>query len=110
MSGVEGYVESAASGLVAGIAAAARARGEDPEIFPEETAIGALSRYISGSDPAAYAPTNIAFGLLPELPQVIRDKTRRRLALAQRALDSLERFRPRVEATLGEPPRQAASS
>jgi methylenetetrahydrofolate--tRNA-(uracil-5-)-methyltransferase len=110
MSGVEGYVESAASGLVAGIAAAARARGEAPEAFPPETAMGALARYISGSDPGGYAPTNIAFGLLPELPLVVRDKTRRRLALAHRALDSLERFRPRVENLAGELPRRAASS
>ncbi|HVQ29582.1 MAG TPA: methylenetetrahydrofolate--tRNA-(uracil(54)-C(5))-methyltransferase (FADH(2)-oxidizing) TrmFO, partial [Vicinamibacteria bacterium] len=92
MSGVEGYVESAASGLVAGLAAAARARGEEPRAFPDETALGALSRYISESDAKAYAPTNIAFGLLPELPTKIRDRSRRRLALAQRALDRLGEF------------------
>jgi methylenetetrahydrofolate--tRNA-(uracil-5-)-methyltransferase len=92
MSGVEGYVESAASGLVAGLAAGARARGEEPLAFPAETALGALSRYISESDPKAYAPTNIAFGLLPELPAQIRDRARRRLALAHRALDSLGEF------------------
>jgi methylenetetrahydrofolate--tRNA-(uracil-5-)-methyltransferase len=110
MSGVEGYVESAASGLVAGIAAAARARGEAPLAFPPETALGALGRYISEAPARAYAPTNIAFGLLPELPAVIRDKGRRRLALAHRALDALERFRPRVEQDLAAPPRAAASA
>lgn len=93
MSGVEGYVESAASGLLAGIGAAHRVRGQAPPTFPEDTALGALGRYISRSDPAHYQPTNIAFGLLPELPQRIRDKARRRLALARRALESLERFR-----------------
>lgn len=93
MSGVEGYVESAASGLVAGLAAAFRARGLEPVAFPEETALGALGRYIARSDPRHYQPTNIAFGLLPELPRPIRDRARRRLALAERALLRLERFR-----------------
>ena len=97
MSGVEGYVESAASGLVAGIGAAHRARGLEPPAFPEDTALGALGRYIARSDPEHYQPTNIAFGLLPELPQRIRDKARRRTALAHRALASLEAFRARLE-------------
>lgn len=101
MSGVEGYVESAASGLIAGVSAAFRARGLDPLPFPEDTALGALGRYIARSDPADYQPTNVAFGLLPELPQKIRDKARRRLVLAHRALKSLEEFRPRIEAPGG---------
>jgi methylenetetrahydrofolate--tRNA-(uracil-5-)-methyltransferase len=101
MSGVEGYVESAASGLLAGIGAAQRARGQAPPVFPEDTALGALGRYIARSDPAHYQPTNIAFGLLPELPMRIRDKARRRLALAQRALDSLDRFRVGLDAPAG---------
>jgi len=92
MSGVEGYVESAASGLLAGIGAARCARGERPLAFPEDTALGALGRYISRSDPANYQPTNIAFGLLPELTTRVRDKAQKRLALAHRALDSLKRF------------------
>ena len=82
MSGVEGYVESAASGLIAGVSAAARAAGQEPLTFPEETALGALGRYIAKSDPKNYQPTNIAFGLLPELPQRIRDKSLKRRALA----------------------------
>jgi methylenetetrahydrofolate--tRNA-(uracil-5-)-methyltransferase len=93
MSGVEGYVESAASGLIAGLGAALRARGEEPVAFPEDTALGGLGRYIARSDPANYQPTNIAFGLLPELTHRIRDKARKRLALSSRALESLERFR-----------------
>ena len=93
MSGVEGYVESAASGLIAGLGAALRARGEEPVGFPEDTALGCLGRYIARSDPTNYQPTNIAFGLLPELPHRIRDKARKRLALSSRALESLERFR-----------------
>ena len=93
MSGVEGYVESAASGLIAGLGAALRARGEEPVGFPEDTALGGLGRYIARSDPTNYQPTNIAFGLLPELTHRIRDKARKRLALSSRALESLERFR-----------------
>jgi len=97
MSGVEGYVESAASGLLAGIGAAFRVRGEEPPAFPPETALGALGNYIARSNPAHYQPTNIAFGLLPDLPQRIRDKARKRLAMSHRALDSLERLRARLE-------------
>jgi methylenetetrahydrofolate--tRNA-(uracil-5-)-methyltransferase len=93
MSGVEGYVESAASGLVAGIAAAFRAHGGEPPAFPEDTAIGALCRYVARADAKHYQPTNVAFGLLPELPHRVRDKAKRRLALAERALASLDRFR-----------------
>ena len=96
MSGVEGYVESAASGLLAGVGAAFRARGEEPVGFPEDTALGALGRYIARSDPKHYQPTNIAFGLLPDLPQRIRDKARKRMALAERALGSLEQFQTRL--------------
>jgi methylenetetrahydrofolate--tRNA-(uracil-5-)-methyltransferase len=97
MSGVEGYVESAASGLIAGLGAALRAQGEEPVGFPEDTALGGLGRYIARSDPANYQPTNIAFGLLPELPFRVRDKARKRLALSARALESLERFKAALE-------------
>jgi len=98
MSGVEGYVESAASGLLAGLGAAARAGGEGPVAFPEDTALGALGRYIARSNPEHYQPTNITFGILPDLGTKIRDKSKRRLAISARALQSLEAFRPRVEA------------
>jgi methylenetetrahydrofolate--tRNA-(uracil-5-)-methyltransferase len=103
MSGVEGYVESAASGLLAGIGAALRARGSEPVAFPEDTALGALGRYIARSDPRHYQPTNIAFGILPELPQRIRDKARRRLAMSERALASLAAFQARLGARDAEP-------
>jgi methylenetetrahydrofolate--tRNA-(uracil-5-)-methyltransferase len=96
MSGVEGYVESAASGLVAGIGAACRVRGRVPLVFPPETAHGALGRYISESDPEGYQPTNIAFGLLPEIFTAVRDRSRRRRALAERALLALESVLPRL--------------
>ncbi len=96
MSGVEGYIESAASGLLAGIGAAFRARSAAPIAFPEDTALGALGRYIAHSDPEHYQPTNIAFGLLPELDTRVRDKAKRRMALAERALRSLDAFRLRL--------------
>ena len=96
MSGVEGYVESAASGIVAGIGASFRAHGRQPTAFPEDTALGALGRYIARSDSEGYQPANIAFGLLPDLERRVRDKKRRRVALARRALESLERFRSRL--------------
>jgi methylenetetrahydrofolate--tRNA-(uracil-5-)-methyltransferase len=98
MSGVEGYVESAASGLIAGVSAAFRAGSLEPLPFPEQTALGALGRYIARSAPDDYQPTNIAFGLLPEPDQRIRDKARKRLVLAHRALKSLEDFRARIDA------------
>jgi methylenetetrahydrofolate--tRNA-(uracil-5-)-methyltransferase len=107
MSGVEGYVESAASGLLAGTAAAFRARGEEPPVFPEDTALGALGRYIARSDPEHYQPTNIAFGLLPDLPQRVRDKAKKRLAMAHRALASLARFQPQLMEPAAEAPAAA---
>jgi methylenetetrahydrofolate--tRNA-(uracil-5-)-methyltransferase len=110
MSGVEGYVESAASGLLAGIGAALRARGEAPVAFPEDTALGALGRYIARSDPERYQPTNIAFGLLPELPRRVRDKAQRRLELSRRALESLERFRPLLAEREGRRPASDAAA
>src|SRR6187401_1515643 len=65
VSGVEGYVESAASGLIAGRNAAAIARGEEPRVPPRTTAIGALAYYVSHADPRNYQPTNITFGIMP---------------------------------------------
>ena len=109
MSGVEGYVESAASGLLAGIAASFRAQEREPLELPETTALGALGRYIARSDPAHYQPTNIAFGLLPELPRPIKDRAKRRLALAHRALASLARFEERLGGS-GDLPREAAAA
>ena len=92
ISGVEGYLESAASGLVAGINAARLAEGLPALMFPATTALGALGRYISGSEPRNYQPTNIAFGLLPPLAQVIRDKRKKKEALVARALRDQQEF------------------
>ncbi len=92
ISGVEGYLESAASGLISGINAARLAREMPPLIFPATTGLGALSRYISSADATNYQPTNIAFGLMPPLAHEIRDKRQRKAALVRRALDDLEAF------------------
>ena len=90
ISGVEGYLESAASGLIAGINAARLADQQAPIIFPATTALGALTHYISTADSTNYQPTNIAFGLLPPLRETIRDKRARKAAQVKRALEDLE--------------------
>ncbi|RDV82437.1 FADH(2)-oxidizing methylenetetrahydrofolate--tRNA-(uracil(54)-C(5))-methyltransferase TrmFO [Ammonifex thiophilus] len=92
ITGVEGYVESAAAGLVAGINAARLARGEKPLVFPPETAHGALLNYITTADPRHFQPMNVNYGLFPPLEHKVRDKRRRRLLLAERALAVLEEF------------------
>jgi len=93
MSGVEGYVESAASGLLAGRNAAALSVGGEPDAPPRSTAIGALAYYASHADPAHYEPTNITFGIMEPLPRPPRGKMDRKLAMANRALDDLARWR-----------------
>jgi len=90
LSGVEGYVESAASGLTAGINATALAQGREPLTFPRTTAIGALAHYVSHADPLNYQPTNIAYGLIPSLDEPARGRRARRQALARRALTDLK--------------------
>jgi methylenetetrahydrofolate--tRNA-(uracil-5-)-methyltransferase len=90
MSGVEGYVESAASGLIAGRNAAALALGEQPSAPPRTTAIGALGYYAANADPKHYVPSNIAFGLIPPLAQRVRSKKDRNTAISERALKDLQ--------------------
>jgi methylenetetrahydrofolate--tRNA-(uracil-5-)-methyltransferase len=92
VSGVEGYVESAASGLIAGRNAAALARGEAPQAPPRNTAIGSLAHYVSHADPANYQPTNITHGIMPPLDNPPRDKMKKKLLIAERALADLERW------------------
>jgi methylenetetrahydrofolate--tRNA-(uracil-5-)-methyltransferase len=90
MSGVEGYVESAASGLLAGLNAAAMALGRALVPAPRATAIGALAYYVSHADPAHYEPSNITFGIMPPLEKPPRGKMERKLALSNRALRALD--------------------
>ncbi|GAB9261025.1 FADH(2)-oxidizing methylenetetrahydrofolate--tRNA-(uracil(54)-C(5))-methyltransferase TrmFO [Lactobacillus sp. AN1001] len=93
MTGVEGYVESAASGLYAGINAALIAQGKEPVVFPEETMMGAMAHYITHASPKHFQPINANFGIIPRLEKRIREKRERNLALSQRALAVLEEFK-----------------
>jgi len=96
ISGVEGYVESAASGLIAGRNAAALARGESPRVPPRTTAIGALAFYVSHADPRHYQPTNITFGIIPPLEEPggrrRLGRVESKLAISARALTDLDRW------------------
>ena len=92
ISGVEGYVESIATGLVAGMAAAARVHGEPPRVFPRETAIGSLCHYVSHADARHYQPANIAFDLFPPLDPNPRDRKERQTAVCKLALEKLDEF------------------
>jgi methylenetetrahydrofolate--tRNA-(uracil-5-)-methyltransferase len=92
MTGVEGYVESAASGLVAGINAARLVLGQDLIVFPPETAIGSMAHYITTANPAHFQPMNANFGLFAPLDESIKDKKRRNERYAQRALDTIQNF------------------
>jgi methylenetetrahydrofolate--tRNA-(uracil-5-)-methyltransferase len=95
ISGVEGYVESAASGLIAGRNAAALVRGEEPRVPPRTTAIGALAYYVSNADPHGYQPTNITFGIMPPPDQTSGrrlKKEERKTATSARALAALDEW------------------
>lgn len=92
MTGVEGYVESAASGLIAGINAARVALGEEPHAFPEETAMGSMAKYITTANAAHFQPMNANFGLFPELPIKIKGKQERNLQHGKRALETIQNF------------------
>lgn len=96
LCGVEGYVESIATGLLAGRFAAALACGEPPRPLPRQTALGSLCAYVSGADPRDYQPANITFDLLPPLDEITRrlrhDKRARRQAVCRRALEALDEY------------------
>ncbi len=93
ISGVEGYVESIATGLVAGRAAAALALGGSARVFPRETALGSLCAYVSGADASNYQPANITFDLLPKLADPPRDRKRRYAQVCAQALAALDEYR-----------------
>lgn len=89
ITGVEGYMESAASGIMAGINAVRRAEGREPLVLSEYNMIGALSQYISDESVTDFQPMGANFGILPPIEPKIRDKRERYMALAQRALEKL---------------------
>jgi methylenetetrahydrofolate--tRNA-(uracil-5-)-methyltransferase len=97
ISGVEGYVESIATGLMAGMHAAALAVGESPRALPRATALGSLCHYVSAADPKDYQPANITFDLLPQLDEadrqrLRRDKKARHALVCQRALEAFAAY------------------
>ncbi len=90
ITGVEGYVESAASGLLAGAELARRVLGQPPIDFPRETALGALGYYVSDTSVTDFQPMNINFGIIPPLGYRVKGKRNKNAALAQRSLSALE--------------------
>jgi methylenetetrahydrofolate--tRNA-(uracil-5-)-methyltransferase len=93
ITGVEGYVESTASGLVAGINAYADAYGKKPVIFPRTTAIGALANYISTSSIGDFQPININFGIIEQPENRVRNKRERYISISKRALELIDSFK-----------------
>jgi len=101
LSGVEGYMESAMSGMIAGLSMAARLAKKDFAALPNTTIMGALSAYIS-TENGDFQPMNANFGILPPLEKRIRDKTARKNAYAERAIKDIEAYATRYECTLKE--------
>jgi methylenetetrahydrofolate--tRNA-(uracil-5-)-methyltransferase len=97
LTGVEGYLESAATGLLAGINAVRPTRGQSPCSPPPTTMLGALLRYLTQADPATFQPINANFGLLPPLSQVVRDRRERNHLLVARALADFRAWQQNVE-------------
>ena len=90
MTGVEGYVESAASGYLAAVAMAAKVQGKQPPEFPGVTAIGALGRYVSDESIVSFQPMNINFSIIDPLEKRIRKKAEKNLAIAHRSLEVID--------------------
>jgi len=93
MTGVEGYVESAASGLLAGLNAGRLARGLEPLVLPTDTTLGSMASYITTADFKHFQPMNANFGLFPPLEKRMKSKKDKNEAIANRALASLEQFK-----------------
>ena len=108
LTGVEGYTESAATGILAGINLARLLAGEEPLLPPPTTLLGALYRYVHSADPEHFQPMNANFGLLEPLELVVKDKQRKRELLVERALADMERFAARIRAPRGVAPGSAA--
>ena len=100
ITGVEGYTESVATGLLAGLNAVRLIRHTDLLVPPPSTALGALVQYIASSTAQPFQPMNINFGLLPELPHRIRGKGERRRQMVQRALTAADQWRAELSAFL----------
>ena len=94
MTGVEGYVESTASGYLAAVAMAFKVQGKEPPVFPRETAIGALGHYISNPNAVNFQPMNVNFGILAPLEYRVKGKANKNLAIAHRALEIVDGMLP----------------
>ena len=90
MTGVEGYVESAASGMLVGIETAARVLGMEPVDFPQETAIGALSLYVSGGSVGDFQPMNVNFGIISPLGYRVKGKRNKNAEISKRSIEIIE--------------------
>lgn len=90
ITGVEGYVESTASGYLAAVELAKRLRGKAPVDFPQETAVGALASYISNESVADFQPMNVNFGIIPPLGYRVKGKRNKNAELSKRSLELLE--------------------
>ena len=101
LTGVEGYTESTATGLIAGMNLVRMLRGEAPSIPPPTPMIGALYRYLREADPRHFQPMNANFGLVDPLPVEIRDKRRKKELIAERALADIATWRDRIGAPAG---------
>ena len=97
MTGVEGYVESAASGLLVGIETAAQVLGLPAVDFPQETALGALSLYVSGGSIGDFQPMNINFGIISPLDHRVRGKRNKNAAISERSLNIIEQLKQEKE-------------
>ena len=96
MTGVEGYVESAASGFLVGVETARRLRGLPAVDFPRETAVGALGLYVSDTSVTVFQPMNINFGIMPPLDHRVRGKRNKNAELSKRSLDIIEQIKEEV--------------
>ncbi len=96
ITGVEGYVESTASGFLAGVELARRLLGQEPLDFPQETAIGALALYVSREGIADFQPMNVNFGIMPPLDHRVKGKREKNAALSRRALDVIDGLKERL--------------
>jgi methylenetetrahydrofolate--tRNA-(uracil-5-)-methyltransferase len=96
MTGVEGYVESAASGFLTGVETARRLLGQPPVDFPQETAVGALALYISNQSVTVFQPMNVNFGIIPPLDHRVKGKRNKNAELSQRSLALIDQIKPKV--------------
>ncbi len=96
ITGVEGYVESTASGFLAGVELARRMLGQGPLDFPRETAIGALAAYVSNEGVADFQPMNINFGIMPSLNHRVKGKRNKNAELSKRSLELVDKLRERL--------------